>query len=483
MADTQIRMRGLPLVARCLLAIAAAILPWTHVHAQEKLNIIMLDLCSTRADHFGTYGYSRDTTPNMDALGKSGVVFENSLSEGSWCLPSYGSLLTGHVPEVHGQYISLPAKGLPGFETTVAAELRNQGYRTALFSGGVYLRPEWGLTKGFDTYVNTFSTSTPGRIPAPFESNFGQVVDWVKEASKSGPFFLFATIDDMHAPYHAHDTEKYDPGYEGIAHDTDVFSVPFARAYNGEPSGYPAALKEKAARFKSDPRHLKHLIAHYDAALSEADKRIGEFIAQLKQLGLDRNTVLIITGDHGEMLGEKGLLNHTQGLYEPVVHVPLIVRHPGFPQMAGRRLSQQIQRIDLMPTILEMADAPYAHLELQGTSFLPLLRDPGTPWREYAFVRSKRNLANYTDRNIEERVVRSKCWKLHHYLYKDRFELYDLCSDPGEIKDLSAGHPELVGKLSFELIRNMETSRPHGPGLPSDRLERSLDLTPLKPQE
>ncbi|MBI5240521.1 MAG: sulfatase [Elusimicrobia bacterium] len=464
------------------LLLAVLLLP-PAAAAEERPNIIMLDICSTRADHFGTYGYPRDTTPHMDALGQGGAVFENAMSEGSWCLPSYASLLTGHVPEVHGLYTSLLAQGLPKFESTLASELRRSGYRTALFSGGVYLRPEWGLTKGFDTYVNTFSTSTPGRIPAPFETNLDDLLAWVKKERRSGPFFVFATIDDLHVPYHSSDPDQYDPGYQGVARDTDVFSVPFARAYNDEPSGYPESMKAKVAAFKSDPRHLRHLIARYDAALHSADQRIGEFLAQLKRLGLDKNTVLIVTADHGELLGEKGLLNHTQSLYEPVLHVPLIVKHPGLPKLAGRRFSQLVQRIDLMPTILELAEAPAQHLELQGRSLMPLLRDPGAPWREVAFARSKRNLARLSDLNIEERVAREKCWKLHHYLYKDRYELYDLCSDPLEAEDLAAERPDIAQRLSFALVKDMEVSRPHVSGLPSGRTPRSLDLAPLPPKD
>ncbi|MFA6004166.1 MAG: sulfatase-like hydrolase/transferase, partial [Elusimicrobiota bacterium] len=131
--------------------------------AAERLNVVFLDICSTRADHFGSYGYPRDTTPQMDAIAKGGTLFENALSEGSWCLPSYASLFTGHVPEVHGQYTSLPARELPDFESTLAAELKGAGYKTALFSGGVYLLPEWGLTRGFDDYTNIFSTSASNR--------------------------------------------------------------------------------------------------------------------------------------------------------------------------------------------------------------------------------------------------------------------------------------------------------------------------------
>ena len=403
------------------------------------------------------------------------------MSEGSWCLPSYASLLTGHVPEVHGLYTNLPSKKLPAFETTLAAELRRAGYKTALFSGGVYLLPEWGLTKGFDDYTNIFSTTTPGRIPAPFEDNLSAVSAWV-EKNKDKPFFLFATIDDMHVPYHSADPEKYDPGYEGVVHDTGVISVPFARAFNGEKSGYPAYMKAKADEFKSDPRHLKHLAAHYDAALNGVDGRIGEFLEKIRKMGLDKNTVLIISADHGEMLGEKGLINHTQGLYEPVLHVPLIVKAPAIPGAAGLRLKQLVQRIDLMPTILELAGVSRSGLGLQGASFVPLLKDPQAPWREYAFARNRRNIP-YIDKDpiIDERVARDACWKLHQYLYKKSWELYDICSDPLETKDLSADRPEIVGRLAFELLRNLEETRPHQPGPPAG-MDRNQLGTPYAPK-
>ncbi|MFH1618830.1 MAG: sulfatase [bacterium] len=445
--------------------------------AEKKRNIIFLDICSTRADHFGTYGYDRDTTPNMDAFGKKSAVFENALSEGSWCLPSYGSLLTGHVPEIHGLYTNLPARTLPSFETTLAQELKQAGYKTALFSGGVYLLPEWGLTKGFDDYTNIFSTSAADRVPAPFEDNLGAVTGWVKKNSDK-PFFLFATIDDLHVPYHSPDPDKYDPGYEGIVHDTDVASVPFARAFNGEEAGYPEYMKKKAEEFKSDPRHLKHLTAHYDAALNSVDARIGDFIKTLKEMGLYEDTVLIISADHGEMLGEKGLINHMQSLYEPVLHVPLIIRDPAVPGSAGKRFKHLVQRIDLMPTIMEMAGASQYGLGLQGRSLVPLLKNPDFPWREYAFARSRRNLT-FFDKTpfIDERIVRNDCWKLHHYLYKASFELYDLCSDPDEMHDMSRSRPEIAGRLAFELLRNMEETRPHQPGYPAGMEERfSLDM-------
>ncbi len=211
---------------------------------------------------------------------------------------------------------------------------------------------------------------------------------------------------------------------------------------------------------------------------------MGEFIKQLAKMGLDKNTVLIISADHGEMLGEKGLLNHTQGLYEPVLHVPLIIRDPDYPQQAGRRVKQQVQRIDLMPTLLDRAGVPYGNLGLQGKSLLPLLEDPQAPWREYAFARSKRNLARLANLEIDERVVRDACWKLHHYLYKDAYELYNICTDPLESVDVSKTHPEEVGRLSFELLKNVERSRPHQPGPPAGlSIIKDLQLDTVKPKD
>lgn len=455
--------------------------PWPG-GAAAKMNVILLDICSTRADHFGSYGYNRNTTPVMDSFGKGAALFENAMSEGSWCLPSYASLLTGHVPEIHGLYTNLPAGKLPDFESTLAAELGRAGYRTALFSGGVYLLPEWGLTRGFEDYTDIFSTAAPARIPAPFEDNLAAVTSWLKK-NKDNTFFLFATIDDLHTPYHSADPEKYDPGYEGIVHDPDILGVPFSRAYNGQEAGYPEGMKEKVAQFKSDPRNLKHMIAHYDAALNSVDARIGEFLGEMRKMRLDENTVLIITADHGELLGEKGLINHTQSLYEPVLHVPLIVRDPAVPGAAGKRFKQLVQRIDLMPSILEMAGVSSHGLGLQGRSIVPLLKDPKAPWREYAFARNRGNVPylNSVLQALDERVVRDSCWKLHHYLYKASWELYDLCSDPLETKDLSGARPETVARLAFQLLKNMEESRPHQPG-PPDGLQRKLMEPPDAPR-
>lgn len=428
--------------------------------APAPLNIVFVDVCSARADHFSLYGYARRTTPRMDALfrDKEAAVFDNALAQSSWCRPNYASLFTGHTPEVHGMYTNVPGP-LPWFESPLADRLRKSGYRTAAFSGGVYLLKAFGLSRGFDAYVNIFSTATASRLPGSADETIGPALSWAA-GSDGRPFFLYLAVDDLHVPYHADPPDRFGPALAS----TTTLSVPFFRAYNGEPSGYTPELAARAADFKKNPENLARLVNRYDAALHHVDGQVGELVRRLKAMGLWSRTVLVINADHGEMLGEHGLLGHTEGLYEPVLHVPLLVHAPQLPAAQGRRFEQLVERVDLMPTLLDFAGAAYDPEEFQGRSLLPLLSDPAAPGRKYAYASSKRDLAAMTDFNIDERVARSERWKLHWSLYKDAFELYDLQADPLETRDLAGQRPDVVSGLSFELDRLIELNRPHAPG-------------------
>ncbi len=431
--------------------------------AAERPNVVILDICSVRADRFGFNGYKeRPTTPRLDELARQSAVFDHALAQGSWCLPNYASLLTGHVAEVHGMYTNLPFRPLPASETTLAERLREAGYRTGGFTGGVYFLPTSGLDRGFDRFVNRFSTETAEA--APFSQLMPGVLDWIG-ATKSKPFFVYATVDDLHAPYQSSDPERFDPDYRGVADSTATLNMRFYRAYNGERTAAGDPVRAKLDAFRRDPRALAHLSARYDAAMAQVDGEVGRFIDRLKKLGVWDRTILIVTGDHGELLGEHGLLGHTESLYEPVLRVPLLIHDPQ--DQRGRRFHELVERVDLMPTILDFGGASDSWLELQGRSLLPLLRDRPTTWRRYAFASSKRNEAEPTDFTLDERAVTDGRWKLHAYLYKDRYELYDLDADPGEIHEVSGEHPDVVARLSFELLKRMELTRPHAAGLPS----------------
>jgi arylsulfatase A-like enzyme len=454
--------------AALIAALAAFDVPASAEEA--PLNVVVIDICTARADRFGYTGESKgpSVTPGLDKVANNSVVFTQAWAQSSWCLPNYASLFTGHTPEVHGQYTNLPFRDLPKFETTLAEKMQKAGYRTGGFTGGIYFLPIWGLSRGFETFQNIFSTATA--MPARFAETAPNLLSWIEKDSKK-PFFAYATVDDLHTPYQSENPEQFDPGYEGIVHSTDVLNIRFFRAYNGEPLEANSPLKESLRRFREDARALKHLSAHYDAALSQADRSITAFLDRLKERGLWDNTVVIVTGDHGELLGEKGLLGHTEGLYEPILRVPLIMHHPRYAKLAGRRFDELVERLDIMPTILDVANASAEGLELQGRSLMPLLKGTvrGEEFRKYAFASSKRNMARQSDFLIDEKAVRDERWKLIWHGHKDRFELFDLRDDPREERDLSSKRPEIVSRLAFQLLKRSEASRPHLPGMPSGR--------------
>lgn len=451
----------MPVFALVVLTLCAA-----SAHAAERpLNVVVIDICSARADRFGAYGARGGLTPGLDAFAKEAATFENAWAQSSWCLPNYATLLTGHRPEVHGLVANLPFRGLPDWEETVAERMRAAGYRTGAFTAGVYTFPAWGLHRGFDTYVNRFSTEEmrPGR----FDDLVPEIDSWIA-AKSTAPFFLYATVDDLHAPYQG---DASTAAFDGPALDSATLSVRFFRAYNGAPIEPGSPLAAKLADFRRDPRSLPALARRYDQAVRATDRSIANFLAGLKKRGLWDRTVVVVTADHGELLGEQGLLGHTEGLYEPILRVPMFVRDPARPRSAGSRIRALVERIDLPPTVLDVAGVEDPKLELQGRSLRPLLSDPGAPWRRYSYASSKRNLDVSADWTIDERALRDERWKLIWSLAEDRWRLYDLQDDPREERDLASQRADVVARLAFALQVEAEAARPHGAGRPSGRTD------------
>jgi len=469
------------MTAFLLLAALACLLPGQAHAGEPPFNVVFIDICSARADHFGAYGYGKRTTPGMDAVAKESVVFERAMAQSSWCLSNYASLFTGQPPEVHGLY-AIARRKLPESEATLAQKLKEAGYDTAAFSGGgTWLLPGWGLNKGFDRYEDIVSSS---ELLVPLAERAPQMLEWMRSRGKR-PFFLYASVEDLHLPYTADYVLTDDPELDSdrVPLESAGSKVALLREPGGKPlrSTDPSSPESGVFHVRSEAQ--PELVAKYDSSLARADRQISRFLGQLKAAGLWEKTVVVIAGDHGDQLGEHGITGHMEGLYEPVTHVPLIVHHPGFPQWTGKRIGELVERVDLMPTLLDVAGVPYEGLELQGRSLLGLLREPGRPWREYAFASSKRSINPASDFILDERVVRTKRWKLHWYLHKGSFELYDLDKDPKELNDLSGKRPDIVERLSFELLTHLELSRPHAPGLPSGKgsVEQGPLLLPAPP--
>ena len=441
-----------------------------------KLNVVVIDICSARADHFSFNGYNRQTTPNIDSFSKNAIIFKNAWTQANWCLPDFATLLTGTRPEVNSMLLPLPYPNfsvLPPSILTLAEVLKKAGYETAGFSGSQFLKDQYQLNRGFDSFQNPYTNKVDMQMSS-FEDNLPKVEEFLTSHKKSPkPFFLYMSVDDLHAPYMTDDPKMFDKEYSGIFDSLDSDHMAemstrsiggnfFDRLYNNPDDSAvmgvlddqtAQVIKRQIAQFKKDPRELKHLIARYDASLHRADRLVGSVLAKLKKEYKD-NTVIIITAHQGEYLGEHGLLGHSEGLNENMLNVPLLVYYPNSAKGPKAR-ENLVERIDIPATILDIVGVlPSYQKQYTGTSLLPLLTGQSVnQWKNYIFASSRPVRSGGQQKiNIDERAVRNSQYKLIWYSYKDKpYELYDLKADPSESADISASNTKEFTELKNQL--------------------------------
>lgn len=398
-------------------------------------NIILISIDSLRADHLHSYGYGRATSPNIDAIAREGVVFENAIAPTSWTLPSHATLLTGLAPERHG--VINQNRRIGATVKTLAQRLHERGYDTAGFVSGLYLDGMYGFSRGFDTYDDYSLLHLSHRrsrelVSAP--TILGLAQNWLtkwQSSSAHAPFFLFLHFWDVHYDY--------------------VPPAPFDRrfdpAYDGEMTGWTNSPRYHAGMPKED---LEHLIALYDGEIAWTDAHIGRLMTALQRMGIDNNTIVVITSDHGEEFLDHGGRNHQNTLYDEVLHVPLIVRDPRAPG-GGRRVREQVRLADVAPTLLSLAGLRGAFGANDGdaVSLAPLLH--GETNDDLA------SLPAFGDLKGKLASVREPDAKLIVDLRSGREEFYDLRADPHEKKSLSTSSARAAA-LREELQRWRSTS-------------------------
>lgn len=296
---------------------------------------------TARGDRCSVTGYDRESTPELEALAREGINFRNAWSPAGWTGPAHASMFTGLLPKRHGfnrgnrEYLDRKA-------VTLAERLRKAGYRTACLSNNPNVTTESGLVQGFETYHPMFLYPDVGYPSAP--ATHRNALEWVKRAKGQGePFFLFINHFEPHLPYTP----------------PEPFREQFRR-----PSVSPAEMDRVAAFDQGviqdhnlgirriPPGDLRIMSDLYDAEIACLDQAIGDFVAQLREAGLLDDTLLIITSDHGENLGDHGLVDHMFSLHRSIRYVPLIVRLPGG-ERAGEVIDEVVRLEDLFPTILE----------------------------------------------------------------------------------------------------------------------------------
>jgi len=360
-------------------------------------DVYLITIDTLRADHVGCYGYKQVETPALDALAADGVRFTQAFTHSPITNTSHITILTGLLPSVHG----VTDFGVPlSPQHVTAAELfKKRGYQTAAFIGAVILDSNTlapGLDRGFDFYDN-FPTKTEtkqrwGRVERRGMEVVAHAESWF-EKHRTGPHFVWVHLYDPHDPYEP-------------------------------PSPFSVKYKD----------HL------YDGEIAYADSAIAHWIAFLKKAGVYDNAIIVVTGDHGEGLGEHGEETHGLFLYDSTLHVPLILKTPAGAHH-GTVIDSQVRTTDILPTILSAAGVA-APAELNGESLLPLIEQTDTAQGP------NRALFGETDYPLRWgwaplRALRADSTK---WIEAPRPELYDLQADPKELKNLYA--PDGAGSNS-----------------------------------
>jgi arylsulfatase A-like enzyme len=299
-----------------------------------KAPLVVIYLVDTlRADHTTPYGYARDTTPELAKFARDAVVFDAAIAQASWTKPSVASLFTSLLPGRH-RAVQLRDPLDLGL-VTLAEMLQSRGYATgAAIANSVIYLPGVNFDQGFDFFEGLHG---PNDRPSKMVEAAG-VVDaalrWLDER-RGFPTFLYVHTVDPHVPY--------------------TPPPPFNMKFEPHPSpDYPA---EDPRFYYREPIDRDRIIAQYDGEIAYGDQEFGRFIRGLKERGLYDRALVVFMGDHGEEFQDHGQWLHGRSVFDELVRIPLIVKLPG-QREAGRRIAQQVQEVDLLPTILENEGLP-----------------------------------------------------------------------------------------------------------------------------
>lgn len=372
----------------------------------EIRNVLLISIDTCRADHLSCYGFSRETTPNIDNIASRGVLFENAISPVPITLPAHCSMMTGNIPPYHGVHKNASFK-LDDSSVTLAEILRSNGFATVGIISSFVLERQFGLSQGFDTYEDSFKQGREGlfgseRVGAETSA---VAMDWLDE-NKDKKFFMFLHYYDPHLDYEPPE--------------------PFASTYADEP---------------------------YAGEIAYTDFCIGKVIEKLKTLGLYESTLIVIAGDHGEMLGEHGEIDHRFFVYQSAIKVPLLFGVPG--QKKPKRITELAGLVDILPTICSLLDIEVP-ARVQGKDLLAEVnqkRKRTEPEQRYFYCES------YTPVFYGANPLLAVLDNEFKYIRTTRPELYDLVEDPGEVNNLAGDLPQKVRILEDKLQQILEQNK------------------------
>ena len=389
------------LTALALLILAPTVLAGSH--ATSPPNIILIAVDTLRPDRLGCYGYSRTKTPNIDGLAEDGVLFRNTIAQVPLTLPSFCSMMTGTYPLFHGVR-DFSYGFLPQDRTTLAEVLKSRSYVTGAFIGSFVLDTRFGLDQGFDHYDGKFDLKKyqdidPGTIQRRGDHVVREANQWI-QTNKNKRLFAWIHLYDPHHPY--------DP------------PEPYRSQYRTRP---------------------------YDGEVAYTDFLIGQVLGLLKATGLYDESLIVLTSDHGEGLGEHDEATHGFFVYDSTLKVPLIIKTPQN-DPAGKVIEAQVRSVDIMPTILQYASVQTPS-QVQGIGLRSLIEGKvGQLGQPYAYSENF-----YAHSAFGWSPLRTLRTRRHKFVLAPQPELYDLREDPLETHDIHQANQVLANTFTRDLMR------------------------------
>jgi len=387
--------------------------------------VILIVVDTLRADHLGTYGAVRFTSPELDAYARRAAVFEHAYAPSPWTLPSMASIFTGLLPSQHGAGALLTVDNkvlfarLDNGPPTLGERLHAFGYPTQAVAGNPNMHPRFGVARGFDGY--DYRAGDMAHIRRA-DAVVDRSLQWIA-GRRGAPFFLLIHFFDPHM--------NYDPpppvrGRFTGGLPSGRLSLPFAES-----------ARIRAGRVWLSVEEEEFVRAAYDEEIAFVDLQLGRLFAALDTSGLLQQAIVIFTADHGEELWDHNGFEHGHTLYDELLRVPLIVWGPG---VQPGRIETPVSLIDLTPTVLDALGAvPIG--ESPGVSLWPLLtRGAGLPQRTL--------FAERTRYGPDRAAALQWPYKVIVDLNAKTEELFDLAEDPAERTNLSATHPATTASLA-----------------------------------
>ena len=419
-----------------------------RVAGEKKPNVFVIVLDTVRADHLSLYGYERETTPELAHFfqsRKNAVLYPRAYANGTWTVPSHGSLFTGQLPGTHGAHFSLTGEVRSGFSIadglpTLAERMQESGYATLAGYANHWLHSVHGFPRGFDRYLRAPDTDELPFVGEALRQRYLPSTLWevakgcaratdvnatllsmlAPWAEGPNPLFVFANYVDAHGPYAP----------------PEPFKGHFLPVHDGEHS------EHLSSSFSNE--RIAQLTARYDEELAYLDHQVGELFRALDQRGLLHSSWIFVTADHGEAFGEHAVFEHGTTVYDEVTHVPLLVFPPQGASLTPT--NDPVSLVDVAATVASIGgstlDGPGRDLRALGAS-----GTHATAIEFYGDALKAAKLGALAQRPARAVIVG------HHKLvaYADALELYDLDSDPGEHVNLASALPHLVEQLKGSL--------------------------------